>query len=179
MKRLLVALLALALVSTVYAQEDPAPGGGDPQGGPPPADRRDGPGPMRRDGGPGMGRDRGPGGPGAPMPPPPIADRMRHVEMLRGYIDLVQHYTEMASNPTNAGVAAVITAGDILKARGNDAAIDYFNKLLPDVKDPSVQRAIRIQLADLYKAAGQSDKALDQLKELITGAPTTAPAPTK
>jgi predicted negative regulator of RcsB-dependent stress response len=101
---------------------------------------------------------------------------MRHAEMLRGYLELVDRYSQMAQDPTKAGVAAVVTAGDILKAKGNDAAIEYFTKLLPDVKDPSIQRAIRIQLADLYKASGQADKALEQLKELMTAGPSTAPA---
>ncbi len=31
----------------------------------------------------------------------------------------------------------------------------------------SVQRAIRMQLFNLYKDSGQQDKALDQLKQLI------------
>jgi hypothetical protein len=191
----MVALLALMVISYAFAQEEPVPGGGEP-GGAPAGDRRDGPGggdhrdgpPMRRGNGPGMGMGmgRGPGGPGMgpggpggppPPPPPPVSDRIRHVEMLRGYLDLVEQYAQMANNPTNSGVAAVITAGDILKAKGPDSAIEYFTKLLPDVKDASVQRAIRIQLADLYKASGQSDKALEQLRTLMTGAaPTTAPS---
>jgi hypothetical protein len=173
--RYLPVLVALFIATSTFAQQGPPPapeGGGDngeQRDGPPGGDR---PGPRRgpgQDGPPGMGR------PGMP-PPPPMADRIRHAEMLRGYLELVDRYGQMAQNPTSAGVAAVITAGDILKAKGNDAAIDYFTKLLPDVKDPSIQRAIRIQLADMYKAAGQADKALEQLRELMTAAPSNAPA---
>ena len=116
------------------------------------------------------------GRPGMP-PPPPMSDRMKQVEMLRGYLELVDRYTQMSSNPTNAGIAAVISANDILKTRGADAAIEYFNKLLPDVKDAAVQRAIRVQLADLYKNSNQGDKALEQLRALMTSqAPEAKPA---
>jgi hypothetical protein len=38
-----------------------------------------------------------------------MSDRMKQVEMLRGYLELVDRYTQMSSNPTNAGIAAVIT----------------------------------------------------------------------
>ena len=50
-------------------------------------------------------------------------------------------------------------------------------KLLPEVKTPAVQRAIRLQLVDLYKAAGKQDQALDQLKQLMTADTSNEPAP--
>ena len=52
-----------------------------------------------------------------------------------------------------------------------DAAIAYFEKTLPEAKSPAVQRAIRLQLVDLYKAVGKQDQALDQLKTLMTAEP--------
>ena len=107
-------------------------------------------------GGPGMG---GPGG----------GDRrMDQIDTLRGYFGVVEAFTRLSRDPTQAGIAAVISAGDILKPRGTDAGIDYFNKLLPETKNPAVQRAIRVQLAELYKQAGKQDEALKQLRELIT-----------
>jgi len=102
---------------------------------------------------------------------------MQKFEMLRGYIELVDRYSRMSRDPSAAGVAAVISASDMLKKRGTDAAVSYFTKVLPDVKNDAVQRAIRIQLADLYKAAGQEDKALEQLETLMKGAPAGSPAP--
>ena len=86
----------------------------------------------------------------------------------------------LSRDPTQAGIAAVIGAGEILKPRGTDAAIEYFTKLLPEAKNPAVQRAIRVQLAELYKQAGKQDEALEQLRELIvttTGDETPPPPP--
>ena len=193
MNRILPAILSTLLVSAVIAQEAPQSQPGDDGGGDR-RERRDGPGPgapgpegrgPRGPGGPGGG----PGGPGGPdgmrpgpgrpgmPPPPPVSERMKQVEMLRGYLELVDRYTHLSSNSTNSGIAAVLTASDLLKARGAEVAIDYFTKLLPDVKDPAVQRAIRIQLCDLYTNSKQSDKALEQLRALMLAEPASAPAP--
>ena len=148
-----MSLILGMLVLPALGQEGPPPGmpgmgGGGDAGGPP-------------------RRERGPGGPGGPgMRPPPDVQK---VEMLRGYLDVVDHFTKLAHDPTAAGVAAVLAANDLLRPRGTDVAIDYFNKTLPNVKDEAVQRAIRIQLIDLYKQAGQQDKAIEQLDILMTG----------
>lgn len=92
------------------------------------------------------------------------------VDVLEKYLYVVDHLTRMSENPTAAGVAAVLQANDLLKSRPQEA-IDYFNRLLPEVKNEAVKRAIRLQLADLYKNTHQNDKALDQLRELIVSAP--------
>ena len=166
----------IMIASNALAQQGPPPGPPDGQG-PPPGQRDGGGGGGRggRMGGPGGGgggmqRDggggpdgMGPGGGGQRGP-------MNQIQMLRGYIDLVESMSRLSKDPNAAGVAAVISAADVLKPRGPDAAIDYFNKLLPDTKSPAVQRAIRIQLIDLYKASGQQEKALDQVRTLVTGA---------
>jgi hypothetical protein len=158
-------VVAMALLAApVLAQEGPPPPPGDDQ-----RPARPAPPPRPEDGRrmmPGM-MMRG----GEHMPP-----EMMKVEMLRGYIELVDHFSRLAHDPGASGVAAVITAGEMLKARGTDAAIDYFTKVLPEVKDPTIQRAIRLQLADLYKTSGQQDKALEQLRILMTGGAPSAPA---
>jgi thioredoxin-like negative regulator of GroEL len=127
-------------------------------------------------GGPGRGGPDG-GGPGGGLGGGgPMGGPMRQFEMMRSYLEVVDHYTKVSTDPTSAGIAAVIAAADVLKPRGADAAIQYFTKILPEVKDQSISRAIRAQLADLYKQSGQQDKALDQLHTLITG---STPEPTK
>lgn len=161
-----------------YAQPGPPSDGGD-RGGP---GQQDGPGPRGRGGQmmggmpgmPGQGRPdgMGPGGPGGPGG---MGGPMREVEMMRAYLDVVDRYAKVASDPATSGIAAVIAARDTLKPRGADAAIDYFTKLLPEVKNDSVARCIRAQLADLYKQAGQQDKALDQLHALIVDTPNEKP----
>ena len=109
-------------------------------------------------------RRMGPGGMGGPGGGP-----MRQFEMLRGYLDVVDRYSKISSDPTTAGIAAVVAAAEVLKPRGPEAIADYFTKLLPDVKNEAVARAIRSQLAEQYKNSGQQDKSLEQLRVLITG----------
>jgi hypothetical protein len=172
MKRALNAILVTAVVLSgaklSLAQDRP--------GGPPPPQDRGGGGErreMRPD-----DRRPGPDG-GLPGPGAMRAGRemqMQHFELMRGYIDLVERFTRMARDPAAAGVAAVVAVDDMMKKRGPDAAIEYFNKVLPDVKNESVQRAIRIQLVHLYQQSGQSDKAVEQLDALIKGAPAGAGA---
>jgi lipopolysaccharide biosynthesis regulator YciM len=90
------------------------------------------------------------------------------MDTMRGYLELVTRYTELSRDETTAGVSAAVTAGDLLRARGGDAAIAYFEKLVPEVRDPAVNRAVRFQLVELYKAAGKNDQALEQLRIIIT-----------
>ena len=172
MKRFLSILIALTFTTMAYAQPGPQDGGGPPDGGGDRPRQRGGPGM----GGPGMGGP-GMGGPGMGGPGGPDGGMgmgaMRQFEILRGYLDVVDRYAKISTDPTTAGIAAVISAAEVLKPRGPDAAIEYFNKVLPEVKNESVARAIREQLAELYKAAGQQDKSLEQLHTLMTGAPPT------
>ena len=156
---LVMTALLLSGASMSLAQDRP----GGPPAGPPQQDRDRRPGP-----------DGGPPGPGGMRPGREM--QMQHFELMRGYIELVERFTRMARDPAAAGVAAVVAVDDMMKKRGPDAAIDYFNKVLPDVKNEAVQRAIRIQLVHLYQQSGQSDKAVEQLDALIKGAPAGAGA---
>jgi len=171
----------MLLVSSALAQQGPPPGppdgGGDGggQGGPPAM--RDGnqrggggPGRMGPGGGGGMGGPMRDGMPGMGGGNGPMGGPWNQIQMLRGYMDLVDSMSRLAKDPDAAGVAAVISGAEVLKPRGPDAAIDYFNKLLPDARSQTIQRAIRLQLIDLYKASGQQEKALEQVRQLTTGA---------
>lgn len=115
-----------------------------------------------------------PGGPGG-MRGPDI--NIAKYEALRAYIETVDRYSKLADDPNSSGVAAVISASDLLRQKGPDAAIEFFTKVLPNVS-PQVERAIRIQLADLYKFSGKPDMALQQYELLMRGhtGPTAAPA---
>jgi len=170
MKTSIVIMVTAMVSAPAFAQPDGGRRG--PGGGPPPPMEQGGPGggPEGRDGGPrGRGGDHRPplddgaGHGGMGMEPP----EMKFVRLFRGYLDLVQQMTDLASDPSASGVSAVMSAGDILKARSNNDAIAFLADILPSVKDPTVRRAIRLQLVDLYKESNQHDKALEQLKTLI------------
>lgn len=156
----------------------PADDGGGPGILPPPPGGGQG-GPRGMQGGPrdhgqprmGVGRDqmglaggRGPGMPGDRMNPTPFDNQ-------RAYLDLVDRFTRLSHDPETAGVAAVITANELMRPKGADAAIAYFTKILPDVKSEAVKRAIRLHLIDLYRTSGQVDKALAEIEQLIKAAP--------
>jgi len=93
------------------------------------------------------------------------------LDRMRNYLDIVDRYAKITQNATTAGVAAVISTTDILRPAGNQAAIDFFVKQLEETKNETIKRAIRLQLVDLYRVTGARDKALEQLKTLMTDAP--------
>lgn len=113
----------------------------------------------------------GQGGEGEGFRARPGMPGQNQIEVMRNYLGMVEHYSRMAKDPSSAAIAAVVTAGDLLRPRGADKAIEYFSELLPKVKDPSVERAIRLQLVELHKMSGQHDQALEQLRELILASP--------
>ena len=100
------------------------------------------------------------------------------VEQMEKFLYLVDHFARLSDNPTSSAIGAVLQAADLLKDKPQDA-INYFNNALPDVKNESVRRVIRLQLADLYKRTNQPDKALEQLREVMILAPAGAPHTTK
>ena len=185
---LLCAVYCLGIQSLAQQPPERRPEG---EGGPREEGRRREEGRPRDEGRPQEGRPEGRGQPeGRPSPEMQRATELRmlerrimeareqmrpagggQVEAMRNYLDVFDRYTRLSRDPASAGVAAVVTAGEILRARGADSAITYFNKVLPEVKNESVQRAIRLQLVELYKMSGQQDKALEQLQQLMVAAP--------
>lgn len=185
MRKLALALMGLTLgagvQSTLLAQDGPRRGGeGQPreardgqtreaQPGQPgrPGERRPdgGPGELRRpEGGPG-GRPEG--GPGELRRPSPVGQ----IDMMSRYVEMVEGYSDLAKDPAASGVAAVVTTGDILRQRSPEEAIAYFEKLLPEVRNDAVRRAIMLQLAEMHKFRGNNKEALDLLRKLMLEAP--------
>ena len=171
--RFIVASLAVALVGGAIAWSNATAQDREGPPGPPRHEDRggdrgdrgrdDG---SRGDRGPGGGPgDRGPGGqqgPGGPGGGP-----QAQLRMMRDLLGLISDYQKIAESPSSAGVAAVLSVNEHI--RNPQSAAEFLEKLLPDVKDATVARAIRIQLADLYKKTDQQDKAKAQLEKLILG----------
>lgn len=117
-------------------------------------------------------------------PPPPAIDNAppqgpsapAYLDLMDRYLDLMQKFTRLAQDPAAAGIAGVFGSKDLLGSDTDPSkAIAFFTSVLPEVKNEAVQRAIRIELIDLYKKSGQQDKALEQLRILITSAPPSVP----
>ncbi len=96
---------------------------------------------------------------------------MQKVEALRAYLDTVDRFTKLANDPSASAVAAVLSLTDLLRPRGPAGAIDVLAATLADSKSPAVRRALRIQIADLYKQSGQPEKAMEMYQALIKEAP--------
>lgn len=177
MKPLYAVVAALIISGMAFAQQEPPPAQEHPGGKPPPREGR-GPGGPGGPGGPegrrGPGMSPGGSGMGGPGMGGENDPRMRQFEMLRGYLDAVDRYAKLSRDSVTSGIAAVVATADILRPRGTSGAIEHFNKVLPEVKNEAVQRAIRLQLVDLYKAAGQQDKALEELQKMMTAPPAGA-----
>jgi hypothetical protein len=107
------------------------------------------------------------------------AELVPFIDAMRAYLDVIDRLHSLTHDPGSAGVAGVIGSLEILKSTKNpQEVIEYFTKLLPDVKNESIQRAIHIELAELYKSTNQPEKALGELRILILTAPPDHPAPT-
>ena len=145
-------LTGMIILSTALAQPRGGAGwdNGDDQQPPPPNDRG-GPGPDGRGG-------RRPGSDGGPM------GQLHNLRELMGLIDDIH---KVASSPSASAVLAVMSTNE--QFHDPHASITFLEKMLPEAKDDTVARAIRIQLADLYKRTDQHDKAAEQLEKLITG----------
>lgn len=92
---------------------------------------------------------------------------LQQIDLLTRLLTLVGDFTKIVESPAGAGVTATMSLDDHFKAPAE--AIAFLEKVLPNVKEVPVQRAIRIKLADLYKKTGQHEKAIEQLERLMTG----------
>ena len=97
---------------------------------------------------------------------------MMQVELMRSWLDLIDRYAKLSRDPVTSGVAAVVSADDLFKGRPPEQAIEYFTKLLGEVKNETVQRAIRLQLIELYGKNNDQQKALEQLRQLMIEVPS-------
>lgn len=83
------------------------------------------------------------------------------------YLWYAENKAAIAKDPETMGVTAVMSAADLLSDKPPQVKIDFFNKALFDTKLRPVQREIRMQLFNLYKQQGQTDRAMDQLQQLM------------
>ncbi|MEM1107361.1 MAG: hypothetical protein AAGH99_01580 [Planctomycetota bacterium] len=90
---------------------------------------------------------------------------MVELELYNELLELVLTYREIASDPGTAGVAAVMAVEEHVEDASESAAL--FEEMLPQVKNPTVERAIRLKLVEVYGEMDQPEKSIEQLKWLI------------
>jgi len=79
----------------------------------------------------------------------------------------MEHTTAIATSADASGVQAVVLARDLMKQQSPQVALDFFNKAVYEVKNRAAQRQIRFTLFELYRDQGQTDKAMDQLQQVM------------
>jgi hypothetical protein len=167
MRTFRIGTLAAACLFAGTLRAQPAPERGQPQQQPQPVNvgGTDNPRPNWGPGGGGGGPNYSGYRPNPGIGMTPVAAQ---VEAMRAWLELIERYTRMSRDPVSAGVAAVIGTNDLMRGRPPEEAIAYFEKLLPDVKDEAIRRAIRFQLIELYQKSGQRDRALEILRAIMT-----------
>jgi hypothetical protein len=142
-----LALLAGLITSYCVAQPGPATPGGSPQPGPSvgPVGPMAGPGPMHA----------GPTGPG-----------MHQAEIMQRMMKLVGQMQRTCFNPQAIGLIAVGGLKDEVR-RKPDEIIQDLQEQLEKTKSLGLRNAIRLTLKDLYKAQGQDEEVLEQLREML------------
>lgn len=92
---------------------------------------------------------------------------LMEVEMYQQLLEVVLSVHEIADKSSVAGVAAVLAVEEHFEGPAESAA--FLEGLLPKVADPTVARAIRLQLVDFYAESDQPEKSRAQLEMLILG----------
>ncbi len=96
-------------------------------------------------------------------------DELEHIDEFHAMLELIETVAEIADDPSKTGVLAVISLEDRVSSEKQYAEI--LEQLLPKVKDPTVQRGIRLKLGDLYGELEQYEKSREQFKRLILNQP--------
>jgi len=76
---------------------------------------------------------------------------------------------------TTSALQAIASAREILKS-DPQRAIAFFRNLLGQTKNETVQRAIAMQLIDLYKQTGDTGDALNEISHVIIDTPPQTPS---
>ena len=105
-----------------------------------------------------------------PAEPTTVDGQLLQAEYFRGYLDTVERYGQLASDPAAARIAGVITVVDLLADKPHDA-IDALQRMASDIEsDPNaapVRRVILLQLAELHRQVGRESQAVDYLRKLV------------
>lgn len=96
-------------------------------------------------------------------------DETAFLEVMNRYLELADHYTELASRPETATYFAIEGIVEIYEARGARAeAVEHLERLLKEHGDDrTIRNLLRFKLRDLYNETGRSNRALEELETII------------
>ena len=84
------------------------------------------------------------------------------IELYSDLFELINDFTAVASDPDKAAISAVLSVDEYLE---HEEAVALLEEMLPQVKSPTVRRAIHIHMLDLV----EGEDAKTHLRALITG----------
>ncbi|WP_428389789.1 hypothetical protein [Mucisphaera sp.] len=88
------------------------------------------------------------------------------IELFSRLLGLVHEVADIAEDEGVAGVAAVMGVEDYIEEPRERIA--FFERVMPETDHPTIRRAIRLELSELYGETGQREKGLAMLEALIT-----------
>lgn len=103
-------------------------------------------------------------------PPAAPQNASDYYQTADAYVWFVEHTAALDKDIDAAGVAAVLKSEELLKSKDPQQAADFYLKVVYDSKSHAVTRAARMELYEVYKSMGQTDKALEQLQLVMTEA---------
>jgi len=96
-----------------------------------------------------------------------MREEMGHLVMFNKMLDLMGRMAEIAEHPEASAVVAIMSLEDYMEM---EEAADFLQEVLPDVTNPTVRRAIRFKLIEVYGHLDNQDGVRDQLRALIFSA---------
>lgn len=91
--------------------------------------------------------------------------RAMELENIRGMMEMIHAFTEIAEDPQRAAVAAIFVTRE--HAESPHQAAGLLERALEEQDDPTVRRAIRLTLLTLYADIDEGERALPHLKALV------------
>jgi predicted negative regulator of RcsB-dependent stress response len=111
-------------------------------------------------------------GAGLLAPPPARSeepDPSKILNTVQAYLSMLDRMEKIASDPRSALMLAQNSIKEVYERKGQKAeAVGELRKLLDGLEDVGVRTAIRFAIADIYKETGQNDRALEELRMIVS-----------
>ena len=91
------------------------------------------------------------------------------IGLMQSYLDVAEKWVEMVSDKETAIYLVAERTTEIYEQKGDKAkAVPRLREILSKYKDNrAVRNALHFKIAEIYKEAGQHEKALDELKTIL------------
>ena len=96
-------------------------------------------------------------------------DPKAFLEIVRSYLTMVDQIRELNGDPLGTLIVALHDIKEIYQQKDDlDGAVKEFRGMLKDLRSPGARAVVRRTIADMYREAGQDDKALAELRIIVS-----------